>query len=282
MPVPRQDFTVRNMTRKEVDLAIEWAAQEGWNPGVHDADCFYATDPGGFFVGLLNEEPISCISAVAYDGGFGFLGFYIVKPGHRGRGFGLQTWQKGLAYLGRRNVGLDGVVAQQDNYKKSGFKLAYRNIRYEGIGGGTAMPGVVDLAKIPFEDLVAYDRRLFPVQRPQFLRRWISQPERLALGVLKNGQLAGYGVIRACRKGFKIGPLFANDAEIAENLLQTLSSHVSGQPVYLDIPEVNPAARALVERHSMKMVFETARMYTGTPPQLPIEKIFGVTTFELG
>ncbi|HLA33082.1 MAG TPA: GNAT family N-acetyltransferase, partial [Pseudomonas sp.] len=30
------------MTRAEVDLAIDWAAAEGWNPGLHDADCFYA------------------------------------------------------------------------------------------------------------------------------------------------------------------------------------------------------------------------------------------------
>jgi hypothetical protein len=32
----------------------------------------------------------------------------------------------------------------------------------------------------------------------------------------------------------------------------------------------------------MNVVFETARMYTSDFPQLPLEKIFGVTTFELG
>jgi hypothetical protein len=29
-------------------------------------------------------------------------------------------------------------------------------------------------------------------------------------------------------------------------------------------------------------VFETARMYTGTVPRLRLERVFGVTTFELG
>jgi hypothetical protein len=29
-------------------------------------------------------------------------------------------------------------------------------------------------------------------------------------------------------------------------------------------------------------VFETARMYKGPPPDEPLSRIFGVTTFELG
>jgi hypothetical protein len=50
----------------------------------------------------------------------------------------------------------------------------------------------------------------------------------------------------------------------------------------LDIPEVNSEAKELVERYNMKKVFETARMYKGEDPQLPVQNIFGVTTFELG
>lgn len=275
-------FNIRNMTRDEIDLAIEWAAKEGWNPGLHDADCFFATDPHGFFIGILNEEPIGCISTVAYDENFGFLGFYIVKPEYRGEGFGLQIWQKGMTCLGDRNIGLDGVVAQQDNYKKSGFKLAYRNVRYEGIGEGKFSGGAIDLSKIPFPDLVIYDNKFFPAKRPNFLKRWIEQPDSLALGILKNKQLVGYGVIRVCRRGFKIGPLFANDEAIAENLFQSLTSQTKGQSVYLDIPEINSEAQELARKHNMKIIFETARMYTKNQPDLPIRQIFGVTTFELG
>jgi len=32
----------------------------------------------------------------------------------------------------------------------------------------------------------------------------------------------------------------------------------------------------------MKPVFETARMYTGCAPALPLARAFGVTSFELG
>jgi Acetyltransferase (GNAT) family len=85
-------LVVRQMTEADLKLALDWAAAEGWNPGVHDAHCFYAADPEGFFLGRLDGVPVGCVSAVRYGTGFGFLGLYIVKAEYRGRGFGLALW----------------------------------------------------------------------------------------------------------------------------------------------------------------------------------------------
>jgi GNAT superfamily N-acetyltransferase len=277
-----ENFIIRTMLRRDVNLALDWTAKEGWNPGIHDGDCFYYTDPEGFFIGEIDDEPIGCITAVAYNDFFGFIGLYIVKPEFRGKGYGIQIWKTAMRHLGNRTIGLDGVIDQQENYKKSGFRLAYRHIRYEGIGEGSKSQRVVDLKKVSFEDLVAYDATLFSVPRPKFLKRWINQPEGDALGFLKNGKLAGYGVIRACQTGFKIGPLFADEEQIAEDLFNSLAGKVTGEIVFLDTPEANYSAIALAKRHDMKMVFETARMYTKKPYSLPLHRIFGVTSLELG
>jgi len=59
-------FTMRRMTRAELDTAAEWAAAEGWNPGLGDATAFWATDPEGFFVGELDGEVVASISIVRY------------------------------------------------------------------------------------------------------------------------------------------------------------------------------------------------------------------------
>ena len=279
------DYTIRTMRRQEVDLAIDWAAAEGWNPGLYDANCFYAADPGGFLVGVLGDEPVATISAVQYGGSFGFAGFYIVKPGFRGRGYGMQIWNAALARLAGRMIGLDGVVDQQLNYRKSGFVLAYRNIRYQGTGGG-CFPGgaeIVPLSTRPLDEVCAYDRPFFPDNREQFLKGWIRQPRSTALGILRNHTLAGYGVLRACRTGYKIGPLFADSPELAERLFLALKAQApEGDPIFLDTPEVNAAAVDLAKRHNMAAAFETARMYAGTAPELPFHRLFGVTTFELG
>ncbi len=280
-----ENYTIRTATRDEVDLAIEWAAKEGWNPGLHDAECYYAADPGGFLVGLLDGEPIAMVSSTRYGETFGFAGFYIVKPAYRGAGYGLQIAQAAMKQLAGRTIGLDGVVEQQENYKKSGFNPAYRNVRYEGRGGGLAPDhsGIVHLMAIPFEILAAYEHPFFPEQRDAFLKTWINQPDATALGIIDAGKLAGYGVIRACRTGHKIGPLYADRAEWADTLFQALRSTVKpGDPVYLDVPEPNEAAVALAQRYGMTTVFETARMYSGEAPDLPLNRIFGVCSFEIG
>lgn len=279
------NLTIRVMTRSEIDIAIDWAAREGWNPGLYDSDCFYSADPNGFLIGLLNNEPIATISVVKYSSDFGFLGFYIVKPGFRGLGYGLQIWKQGMSYLNGCNIGLDGVIDQQENYRKSGFRLAYRNIRYTGKGGGKAAVEVdiVPLSTIPFQEISSYDQLFFPAERSQFLHCWINQPESLALGIIQNNMLAGYGVIRICRSGYKVGPLFAETPLLADQLFTALKAHAPEEtPVFLDIPETNPAALQLVARHKMIPSFETARMYTQESPTLPLHKIYGVTSFELG
>lgn len=284
MSVTSERYQLRIMTRDQVDLAIAWAASEGWNPGLHDADCFYNTDPTGFLMGFLDGEPIASISAVKYGETFGFIGFYIVKPDFRGQGYGLEIWTAALNYLKDRNIGLDGVVAQQDNYIKSGFTLAYRNIRYAGVSTGEAHNSdCVPLAELPIAAVIEYDRRCFFEVRSHFTQCWITQPNSHAVGAVDGQTLVGYGTLRPSQSGYKIGPLFADTAAIADKLFQALVAKVpEGSPFCLDVPEVNSEAVILAERHGMSSVFETARMYTQDAPKLPLEKIFGVTTFELG
>jgi ribosomal protein S18 acetylase RimI-like enzyme len=280
-----EEYTIRRMRRDEVDLALDWAAAEGWNPGLNDAGCFYSADPEGFFIGLLDDEPVGCISAVAYGSSFGFLGLYIVRPEFRGRGFGIRLWHRGMARLEGRNVGLDGVIEQQENYKKSGFQLIHRSVRYQGTasGDGTLDPGVVPLSEVSFDNLLRHDRFHFPDLRGTFLEKWFSQPDSVAFGFVSDEGLFGYGLLRRCRLGFKIGPLFARDEMIAESLFSALAGGAEeGEPIFLDVPEPNRAALRLAERHNMEKIFETARMYTRRDPGLPMSEIFGVTTFELG
>ncbi len=279
------NYIIRKMTRGELDFAIELAAAEGWNPGMFDADCFYAADPNGFFIGLLNDEPVGCVSAVSYGDDFGFLGFYIVRPEFRGKGYGYELWKAAINYLDGVNIGLDGVIEQQENYKKSGFKLTYKNIRYKKIGNckRPLTHNLVDISKIPFRMLRSYDNNFFPSDRTTFLQCWITQPQSISIGYIKNEELLGYGVMRLCRVGYKIGPLFADTAEIADEIFQSLVSNIGKEdPVFLDLPEVNKDAIALAKKYNMNEVFETARMYTKEEPNFPLQKMFGVTTFELG
>ncbi len=234
--------------------------------------------------------PISALSLVRYGATYAFGGFYLVRPEYRGHQFGIRISLEGLQTVEDRDVGLDGVVEQEPNYRKLGFETAYYNTRYQGSAAGknAVDPRVVDLSQVPVTDLEAYDEALFSFPRPAFLRCWIRQPGTVALGIMNKDRLSGYGVLRPCRAGCKIGPLFADDPALAEALYQALSARVpEDTTIFLDVPgeEQNAAATRLARRHGMTLVFRTARMYrmrTAAALDLPLDRWFGVTSFELG
>jgi hypothetical protein len=281
------DLGIRTLGRDEMPLVIDAAAREGWNPGLHDAVSFHAADAGGFFVAESAGEPVGFISAVSYGGRFGFIGLYIVAPAWRGRGIGMRLWNEGMGRLAGQVVGLDGVPAQQDNYRRSGFQLAWNNVRFGGFARHTEAAQsahIVALTTIEFAALCADDRRVFPAPREAFLRAWTSVPDGAGLAWLEHGRLAGWGWIRRCREGHKIGPLVADDPGIADALFEALCKQVpEGDAVFLDIPLPNTQAIALAKAHRMHGVFETARMYAGGPvPECELERVYGITSFELG
>jgi GNAT superfamily N-acetyltransferase len=277
-------FTIRTMRPNEFPLAMDWAAAEGWNPGLADAACFACVDPEGFFIAELDGAPAATVSCVNYSARFAFLGFYIVRADLRGQGYGLRIWNAAIAHAGPRVIGLDGVTAQQENYRKSGFALAYANVRYGGTVAAPAAPraGVIALSDVPFAAVEADDATVFPAPRPAFLRAWIGAPGHIGCAVVRDGRLAGWGVIRPCRKGFKVGPLVAGDRTAAEAVLSALLARVGGGEIFLDVPGINGEAIALAQDFGLAPVFETARMYTGAIPPLRLERVFGVTSFELG
>ncbi len=283
--MPDAQIQIRPLSEAEVGQAIDWAAREGWNPGLDDTVPFRAADPDGF-IGLFEDGRLAAtISVVTYGPRFAFLGFYIVRPDRRGRGLGLRLWQAGLDHGGTRTIGLDGVVAQQDNYRRSGFELAHRNIRYGGQIAGPFSdldPRIHIIAPELMSRISLYDRGLFPADRAVFLTDWLAPRHGRALAFIEMGRVLGYGVIRACRQGYKIGPLFADRPGVAEALYGQLVRGLTGRTVYLDVPEPNAEAVALAERHGLTPAFETARMYRGPAPHLPLERIFGITSFELG
>ncbi|MGZ2485028.1 GNAT superfamily N-acetyltransferase [Rhizobium pisi] len=279
------EFAVRSMRPGELELVLEWARQEGWNPGLDDSLAFIEADPSGFFVGSIGEVPVGSISVVKYGDSFAFLGLYIVHPDFRGKGYGKAIWEAGIATAKGRTIGLDGVAAQQDSYRKAGFEPAYATIRYGGVA--TSQP-TSTLAAQPvldsrLEGLQRYDSAIFPQPRDAFLAAWCTgRKGRRSAVVRKSHKIRGYGTIRRCYEGYKIGPLFANDTDSAAALLAELIPEAKGAAVFIDIPTENREAVALAESLGLQPVFETMRMYRGPAPTIPLKHVFGVTTLELG
>ncbi|MET7605563.1 GNAT family N-acetyltransferase [Streptomyces avermitilis] len=275
------DLVVTQASLDDWPVVVGWAADEGWNPGLSDAPSFFAQDPEGFFVGRIAGEPVSAISVVNYSADYAFLGFYLVRPDLRGRGYGLTTWKTALAHAGDRTVGLDGVPAQQDNYRQSGFELAHRTARYTGtVSAGEPAPGVRPAEAADLAAVATYDSACSPADRPRFLEHWLTGPGHRTFVRLVDGRLTGYGVVRPALDSLRVGPLFADSADDARALFTALTADAG--EIAVDIPETNAAAVALAREAGLTPSFETARMYTGPVRPFAADRVYGITSLELG
>lgn len=271
-----------------VKTLVSWAEEEGWNPGPYDAEIYFTTDPDGFYGYFDNGTLIGGGSIVSYNKEFGFMGFFIVKPEYRSQGIGKKLWyQRRDTLLSRLNkdapIGMDGVIAMQAFYRKGGFEILFRDERYEKIGMEfTTDKNISPISNEDVESILAYDKKCFGFSRPQFMKPWLKLPGNKTFKYVEKRKLKGFAIVRKANKGYKISPLFADNEMIAEELYKACLNSVIGEPLYLDIPVINDGAVHIIKKYNATYVFECARMYYGKPPEIEMDKVFGITTFELG
>lgn len=280
-----EQYIISHITANDLPMLFDWAKKAGWNPGLHDLSCFYETDPQGLFIGKLNDQVIAMGSAIIYDDNYAFCGLYIVDPSYRGQGYGLALTKARLNYIGARNAGLDGVIPMLSKYSRLGYKVAHKNIRYKGINLATKQllhSKIYPLVEANFDQLRDYDRRHFPAYRDKFLKCWMRQPGSQNLTYLESNLIKGYGMIRPSVDGFRIGPLIADNSDIANHLFLHLAHYAKGAAVYMDIPSCNIDAHKLINDCQLSPVFETARMYLKNPPNILMKHVYAIASLELG
>ncbi len=287
----KQSISVRVMTKYDLKMVMGWAASEGWNPGKYEIEPLYAADPRGYKVLEVDGEPIASLASIKHSQSLAFLGLYIVKPEFRGKGYGKLLWDISMGTLmDCKTIGLNGVLSQVDNYRKSGFLPCHLNTRWRGTSflplTETDPAKDVNLKKkddFSLSRLVDYDAKIFATPRAAFLNKWLAMPESHVLAAVDSGILRGYGVVSAAEQGYKVAPLFADNIAIAEKLYGALCQCVGDKKtIYLDTAETNPFASILAKRFGLEKTFDTLRMYRGQAPQIQDSKIFGLTTLEIG
>ena len=262
-------------------------AEEGWNPGLHDIEIIRRIEPDALLALKLDGVMIGGAVATLNHGRFGFTGLFLVQSTFRGKGYGSVLWESLAARLDQgllpgASRGLEGNLEMLPFYSRHGYDLDFRHIRYQGAFFGIRHPSLVDLISVPLEYIVRFDALHVPSPRADFIEAWIQQSGAVALGILEEGMLKGYGVARPTRIGYKVGPLFAEDVFLAERILSGLAEGVWGARLQIDVPEVNPIALEMIQSLGFERVFDCGRMYSGPLPMLPLQHIFGTTSLEFG
>ncbi|MCP9886864.1 GNAT family N-acetyltransferase [Cyanobium sp. ATX 6A2] len=296
-------LTIRPLERRHIPLVTDWARAEGFTPGAGDVAIYRHTDRQGLWLGWLGQEPVGCIAGVRYNAAYGFLGLFLVRPVHRGRGYGVALWRHALDHLADlRCIGLEAAPERAHDYAGWGFAPASTTTRWQLIreshrsdshtdtdtsgGFGGPEPRLLEGAAIPAAAVQAYDAQREPSPRPHFLADWLQHPAGTVLALVDGeGRCHGFGRIRPCLlrrgEGWRVGPLLAGSPALAGQLLAGLIHRHPGV-VLIDAPGANPAAAALLEGLGFRPLSRTLRMYRGTAPTVPLSDVYGLACLELG
>ena len=272
-----------------------------WILGQNELRCAFSCDPSGFFVGELGGKTISYISVVKFDH-FAFVSYFVVEESYRGKGYGRQTWEAGLASVDKDcNVGLASVPNMVGFYEKKGFRQAWVNREY-AVSASTAAQVLAEPVQLPsgttikpitevtFDALVAYDTAVFGAPRHKYLETLTKLSENIAFAAVNDKGLLGYISSEKMLKGVRIGPLFADNEQVAQGLLQAVSKAVVSRNPHTDtkmtlvVPDINPVAINLVERVLFgESDFQPVHMFSkGIPASMNLPKIFGITSLDIG
>lgn len=278
-------FTVQVATREQWKQVTEWGNGENWNIGFHDPECFMPVDPDGFFIGLMNGEPVSAVSLVNYSDDFAVWGHYLVAPGQRGSGYGIEVCKVASRHAGDRVTAGDAMPEQVENYSKDGSRPAHRTIHYLGKlnKNTTADKNVRDITSDDLTAVAEYDATAFPAYREVFLTRWLYAEGHRAVAYTTGDEITGYGVIRPAPVGYRIGPLTANTTDIAQAVLDTLLAEIpQDTPISVFAPDLQPAMADMLRDIGLEEHFHVFRMYRGDVPDHQTERVYAIASLELG
>jgi GNAT superfamily N-acetyltransferase len=285
-------ITIRPIEDKaEMQMIMAWAEAEKWNPGKYDYEPYFAMNKENYLLLLVDEKPVGSISLVRYSEEFAFIGFFIVLPEYRRQGLGVQLWEEALKRLEKcQTVGLYSVPPQVSRYEASGFKGSHMIERQIGNAPERLeeLSSRIKISQNPhsvFKTLCAYDRDNFKYNRQKLLRRMLAMPQTWALiSFDKNGKVNGYGLIRPCVEGFRIGPLYANNFNSAKLLFGALLSKIPAESFILDMPRNNRFSQIFAAYFRLQHVPEadTMIMFKGEEPEGVNKYCYGVCSLEVG
>jgi GNAT superfamily N-acetyltransferase len=281
---------IRPLSRDELDLVLAWGDGDT-APDPHDAAAIWDADPSGLWGVDVDGVLVAAASALAHQGQLGRIGFVVVRPEMRRRGIGQLTIQFLVDdLLGRLAPGaaitLDATLEITDHAERLGFVSGGTLQRMLGtaeVGRRGPHTGEIRaLSAVPFELVVGLDTAHTGVLRESLLRTWISPAGGLGLGVYERGELLGMAVARRSRTGLAIGPLYASEPDVAQDLFSALTSPHAGTAITLDVPTANPAAVAFAADNRLAPVSSRTTMAFGDLPVLPVDTVYGITSYELG
>ena len=201
---------IRPFRPADLDVVTALAREQDFAPGIGDIEIYANTDRQGVWLAWQDNAPVGCIAAVTYNPDYAFIGLFVVKPEHRGKGIGRRLWQHALKTLdGVQCIGLEAAVQMVGFYERAGFQkdciTTRRQMLFRSESTLDLSPSqrsdvaVVPLRQVSLEAIQRYDERHEISPRPHFLELWLQHRAGDVFAARDGeGECHGYVRIRPC------------------------------------------------------------------------------------
>jgi GNAT superfamily N-acetyltransferase len=310
-------LAIRQFTEADIPFAMELKNIAGWNQVEADWQGYLDFEPEGCFLAEINGRQAGTATAIRYGTEVGWVGMVLVHPELRRFGIGKALLERTISYLHNLGVScikLDATPMGKTVYIPLGFVDEYELERYQGVAGALAVectsahviekqaPAaaikraatdieeqaptgavIVPITEELLADLVTFDTEYFGVAREEMLRKLAFRDRQYSFCIQEAGRVTGYLMAHQGHNAVQVGPWVAATHQAAEALFEAFIVTAAGQQVFLDMPCLNNAGKALIDRHGFTVQRGFSRMYRGDNrfPGYP-EGIYGTSGAEKG
>lgn len=284
-------YTVRVMQKEDIPQALDVWRETGLQEGTHCLYTWLEVDPEGFNVAVTDSgEVIGICCGVVQHEDLAFVGIYAVREKYRGLGIGIKVWNACMEHIGSRNAALNAIPHKTELYRtKGGFPVV--ETRWTCVVNETNVsrvdhqvlsdeaPEGVDIQ--PFQEshlpsMYEYDLALMGYNRELALRLNCSEQDSRTLVAFKDGKCVGFGTIKiSCHNAGQVGPLYADDAAVAEVMLRRLIVSLPQATGFAMMTvSSNPAANEFIKRMGCPTAEECPRLYKKKIIDVEFNKVF--------
>lgn len=263
-------MTFRKMELSDIPSGLSLCRNAGWNQLARDWEIFLTCNPDGAKVCVNDDgDVVGTVTTIRYADELAWIGMVLVDPAHRRKGIGLALLEQAIHLLKDEScVKLDATPAGREVYTKLGFEDEYGLSRMAAgaltIPRLVSSPAVTALVADDLEIVKSFDRKAFGTDRMKLLSWMQDGAPELSLKVMEENQLMGYCFGRYGYRYTHIGPVVANNVDVAKSLVAAALKGCGNKPVILDVPNHNESWRAWLESIGFSELRPFIRMYRGS------------------
>jgi GNAT superfamily N-acetyltransferase len=257
----------RTMKFSDIDAGLSLCRAANWNQLAHDWELFLHLNSQGCRVAIAEDRVIGTVTTIRYQHFFSWIGMVLVDPDFRRQGIGMQLLLDALDILqDEETVKLDATPDGREVYLKLNFVDEYRLSRMSTIFDGAALESydVRLFQKKDLEGLYAFDSKIFGADRQSLLQWMLEAEPKYAYVVEANNEIHGYCLGRQGYNSIHIGPVIANNIDVAKSLVAAILHNCIGRPVILDVSHFDTGWVAWLAAIGFAEQRPFIRMYRGT------------------